>query len=44
MEKEQKAKGKDSRDWILRVGVAVVGLLVVLDKIGVFRALQKEGN
>lgn len=41
MEKEQKAEGKDSRDWILRVAVGVVGLLVFLDKIGVFNGLQK---
>lgn len=39
--KEQKKDTSDSRDWILRVGVAAVGLLVFLDKIGVFKSLAK---
>lgn len=41
MEKKQEKEGKDSRDWILRVAVGIMGLLVFLDKIGVFRAIQK---
>lgn len=40
-EKEQKKEGANSRDWILRIAVAALGLLVFLDKIGVFRALAR---
>ncbi len=41
IEKEQKKEGKDSRDWILRIAVAVMGLLVFLDKLGVFKSFAK---
>lgn len=40
-EKEQKQDTSDSRDWILRVGVFAVALLVFLDKIGIFKSLAR---
>ncbi len=39
--KERKKDGHDSRDWILRIAVAVMGLLVFLDKLGVFKSFAK---
>lgn len=41
IEKEQKKNSKDSRDWILRIAVAVMGLLALLDKIGAFKSFAK---
>lgn len=40
-EKEQKKDSSDSRDWILRIGVFAVGLLVFLDKVGFFKSLSR---
>lgn len=39
--KEQKKDTTNSRDWILRVLVACVGIIVFLDKIGLFKSLTK---
>ena len=39
--KEQERDANSSRDWFLRVAVAVVGVLVFLDRIGVFKSLAK---
>lgn len=40
-EREQKKDATNSRDWILRVLVAAVGVMVFLDKIGVFKSFAK---
>lgn len=39
-EKQEVKTGK-SRDWMLRIAVAVMGILAFLDKLGVFKAFAK---
>lgn len=38
---KQEDKTSKSRDWILRITVAALTILALLDKLGVFKALAK---